>query len=180
MGTSSDGSNTKTTTTSENETSKVKIITEKDAEANGEVTETLLEPDSIDETDALPANLRYSNFDLFCTSISIFTYLFDLVSRLYFHSLFILPECFMLFQVMDVIVAYYFYHLGAEHGIYHYWYFGLTLTFVLLPSLTMTGFSLRWYLMDAENSQLPTVSLWRWIVRILVLIFQVSEVIITI
>ena len=33
-----------------------------------------------DEIDALPANLRYSNFDFLCTIISILTYLFDLVS----------------------------------------------------------------------------------------------------
>lgn len=78
----------------------------------------------VDEVDALPSNLRYSNFDLTYTLISVLTYLFDLV--------------------MDCAVAYYFYHLAAEHGIYHYWYFGLTVSFVLLPSLTMTGFSLRY------------------------------------
>ena len=32
-----------------------------------------------DETDALPPALRYSNSDMLCTAISIFTYLFDLV-----------------------------------------------------------------------------------------------------
>ena len=81
------------------------------------------EENIIDEVDALPANLRYSNFDLMYTLISVLTYLFDLV--------------------MDCAVAYYFYHLAAEHGIYHYWYFGLTVSFVMIPSLTMSGFSLR-------------------------------------
>ena len=81
------------------------------------------EENIIDEVDALPANLRYSNFDLMYTLISVLTYLFDLV--------------------MDCAVAYYFYHLAAEHGIYHYWYFGLTVSFIMLPSLTMSGFSLR-------------------------------------
>ena len=75
---------------------------------------------------------------------------------------------------MDCIVAIHFFHLGAIHGVYHYWYFGLTVTFVLLPSLTMTGFSLRWYLNDAENLQLPPVPTWKWILRIIVLLFQVS------
>ena len=84
---------------------------------------TTSEQNTTDEVDALPANLRYSNFDLMYTLISVLTYLFDLV--------------------MDCAVAYYFYHLAAEHGIYHYWYFGLTVSFVLIPSLTMTGFSLR-------------------------------------
>ena len=84
---------------------------------------TTSEQNTTDEVDALPANLRYSNFDLMYTLISVLTYIFDLV--------------------MDCAVAYYFYHLAAEHGIYHYWYFGLTVSFVLIPSLTMTGFSLR-------------------------------------
>ena len=33
-----------------------------------------------DEPDALPPSLRYNNFDMSCTIISISTYLFDLVS----------------------------------------------------------------------------------------------------
>lgn len=45
--------------------------------------------------------------------------------------------------VMDCVVAYYFYHLAVDHGIYHYWYFGLTTFFIVFPSLTMTGFSFR-------------------------------------
>lgn len=76
-----------------------------------------------DEVDALPERMAYSNFDLLCTLISLATYVFDLV--------------------MDVVIAVYFYHLAVTHGIYHYWYFGLTVTFILLPSLTMTGFSFR-------------------------------------
>ena len=110
---------------------------------------------SVDAVDALPANLRYSNFDLFCTLISIATYVFDLA--------------------MDVIVAVYFYHLAVGHGIYHYWYFGLTVTFILLPSLTMTGFSFRWYLMDADNEQLPKVPMWKWLVRLCLLMLQVNS-----
>lgn len=110
----------------------------------------------LDQVDALPPTLRYSNFDLLCTSISIFTYLFDLV--------------------MDCVVAFHFFHLGINHGVYHYWYGGLTVTFVLLPSLTMTGFSLRWYLMDAENSQLPPVPTWKWILRVIVLLFQIAPI----
>ena len=74
---------------------------------------------------------------------------------------------------MDCVVAYHFFHLAVTHGVYHYWYFGLTVTFVLLPSLTMTGFSLRWYLQDAENAELPEVPTWRWILRILILLLQV-------
>ena len=59
---------------------------------------------------------------------------------------------------------------------YHYWYCGLTVTFILLPSLTMTGFSLRWYLMDSDNSHLPPIPLWRWVLRLLVLMLQFAPI----
>jgi len=111
---------------------------------------------SIDETDALPESLRYNWFDLMCTLISVLTYLADLS--------------------MDCIIAYYFYHLSSAHGIHHYWYFGLTVFFIVMPSLTMTGFSFRWYLMDNDNPQLPRVSIWRWLLRLIVLVLQVAPV----
>ena len=110
---------------------------------------------SIDETDALPESLRYNWFDLMCTLISVLTYLADLS--------------------MDCIIAYYFYHLSSAHGIHHYWYFGLTVFFIVMPSLTMTGFSFRWYLMDNDNPQLPRVSIWRWLLRLIVLVLQVPS-----
>ncbi|XP_022251937.1 XK-related protein 4-like isoform X2 [Limulus polyphemus] len=59
---------------------------------------------------------------------------------------------------------------------YHYeniWYFGLTFTFVIVPALTMTGFSLRWYLMD-ENQALTSVSRVQWFVRVVFLILQLA------
>jgi hypothetical protein len=111
---------------------------------------------SEDEADALPAGCRYGNFDLLCTVISIVTYIADLV--------------------MDIIVAVYFYHLAVSHGIYHYWYFGLTLTFILLPSLTMTGFSFRWYLMDADNANLEPAPLWHWVLRLVALMLQIAPI----
>ncbi len=109
-----------------------------------------------DQCDALPAVLRYSNLDLACTLVSVATYMLDLA--------------------MDVVVAVYFYHLGVTHGIYHYWYFGLSLAFILVPSLTMTGFSFRWYLKDADNPQLPDVSLTRWVLRLVVLVLQLAPI----
>jgi len=108
-----------------------------------------------DEVDALPETLRYNWFDLLCTLISIVTYLMDLV--------------------MDCIVAYYFYHLGVNHGIYHYWYFGLTIFFIVFPSLTMTGFSFRWYLMDSDDIE-KRVSTRRWILRLVFMFFQVAPI----
>ena len=41
----------------------------------------------------------------------------------------------------------------------------------------MTGFSLRWYLMDADNDGLDDpVPLWRWILRLIVLFLQLSPI----
>merc|ERR1712212_276266 len=111
---------------------------------------------SIDETDALPESLRYNWFDLMCTLISVLTYLADLA--------------------MDCVIAYYFYHLSSAHGIHHYWYFGLTVFFIVMPSLTMTGFSFRWYLMDSDNPQLPEVGMVRWVLRLMVLLLQIAPI----
>jgi hypothetical protein len=110
----------------------------------------------IDEVDALPESLRYCWFDFLCTLISILTYVADLV--------------------MDCIVAYYFYHLAVDHGIYHYWYFGLTTFFIVMPALTMTGFSFRWYLMDNDNHHLPRVGTLRWAVRLAALLCQLAPI----
>merc|ERR1712179_610769 len=77
---------------------------------------------------------------------------------------------------MDCVVAYYFYHLAVDHGIYHYWYFGLTVFFIVMPSLTMTGFSFRWYLMDSDNPQLPEVGMVRWVLRLMVLLMQIAPI----
>ena len=55
---------------------------ETEKEQNGDFNESLIEKfvKTPDELDALPPQLRYNNFDLSCTIISISTYLFDLVS----------------------------------------------------------------------------------------------------
>ena len=81
----------------------------------------------VDETDALPARMLATKFDIAVSFVSLGTYVFDLV--------------------MDILVARFFYLqiMKDANTEANYWYFGLTLTFILLPSLTMTGFSLRYY-----------------------------------
>lgn len=71
-----------------------------------------------DEVDALPESLRFSWFDIICISFSMATYIFDLA--------------------MDLYVAYVYY--ATEYILY----FIITLIFVIIPSVTMTAFSLRW------------------------------------
>ncbi len=72
------------------------------ARVEGDESQFPLLDGSGDCVDALPEDKSYSCLDLLCTLISVATYVFDLS--------------------MDVIVAVYFYHLAASHGIYHYWY----------------------------------------------------------
>lgn len=45
------------------------------------ISDDVMHHDVTDEIDALPKDMRYSNFDLLCTTISILTYIFDLVSK---------------------------------------------------------------------------------------------------
>jgi len=130
----------------------------------------------VDSVDALPSKMTYTFMDFSCTMLSVGSYVFDLA--------------------MDVIVTAYFYHLAVSHGIYHYWYFGLSLAFILVPSLTMTGFSLRWYLIDLDNQSLPKVEeeyvaiysyllnpgylaqvpMWRWVLRLAALMLQIAPI----
>jgi len=71
-----------------------------------------------DQVDALPETLRFSWFDVICIIFSMSTYIFDMG--------------------MDLYVAYVYYTTG------YILYFIITLVFVIIPSVTMTAFSLRW------------------------------------
>jgi hypothetical protein len=71
-----------------------------------------------DIIDGLPETLRFNWFDMFCIIFSIATYVVDLG--------------------MDIYVAY-VYHVSEYIG-----YFVLTLVFIIIPSVSMTAFSLRW------------------------------------
>ncbi|CAL1272079.1 unnamed protein product [Larinioides sclopetarius] len=101
-----------------------------------------------DTTDALPKNLNFSLLDILGIIISICSYFLDVA--------------------FDIFIAILYYHNGNE------WGFGLTVCFIAVPSLAMTGFSLRWYLVDADEKKLPEVSTTRWIIRIVFLVLQMG------
>lgn len=65
--------------------------------------------------------------DIFFTIFSIIGYFFDLGS--------------------DIFVAVAYYHTRQM------WWFGLTVSFIVLPSITLTAFSLAWYVMDEKNKK---------------------------
>jgi hypothetical protein len=53
-------------------------------------------------------------------------------------------------------------------------YFGLTLAFVLLPTLVITGISMRWYVLDSREEGSPSISKCRWIMRFIFLLLQLG------
>ena len=71
-----------------------------------------------DEVDALPEKMQYTYKDLAVVLLSILSFLIDTGT--------------------DVWVAVHFYRSQRMYE------FALTLVFIVVPALTMTGFSLRW------------------------------------
>nr|XP_045598317.1 XK-related protein 6-like isoform X1 [Procambarus clarkii] len=55
-------------------------------------------------------------------------------------------------------------------------WFTLTVIFIGVPSLVMTVVSLHWYIKDGDNPDVPKASMVRWVVRIIVLLFQLGPV----
>lgn len=101
-----------------------------------------------DETDALPSKLKFTWIDIVGVVLSMLSFLFDVA--------------------MDAFVCYLHYAGGNKV------YFNLTLVFIAVPSLAMTGFSLRWYLDDADGKKMPPVSVTRWVIRVIFLLLQMG------
>lgn len=95
--------------------------------------------------------MRFTVIDLLLNLVSIGSYLADVGS--------------------DLFLAY-MYYSGKN-----WWWFGLTLAFVFIPSTIMTIFSLKWYIADekAENDK-PKSSPIRWASRITFLVLQLAPV----
>ncbi|KAJ8925366.1 hypothetical protein NQ315_009196 [Exocentrus adspersus] len=90
---------------------------------------------------------KFGMFYAVCIALSIITYVLDLVLA-----------CILL----------YFYSVNGQ-GVY----FTLTLTFVVISALFMTTVSLRWYIVDHDESVGHT-SLAQWVVRIIFLLLQLA------
>lgn len=108
-------------------------------------------PEEPDQIDALPFTRPYRKRDVLLTIWAIGTYLWDYVS--------------------DWVVA---------AGLYRdkdYIWFGLTTAFIVVPHLTMTMFSLAWYLQDKKNNpNAQNITVKQWFVRIIVLMLQLAPV----
>lgn len=92
----------------------------------------------------------YTQFDAFLTVCAICGYIFDLGS--------------------DIFVAF------AHFRDRHFWWFGLTVSFITLPSLVVSAFSLTWYLQDRRQSRVKE-STRRWVSRYVLLFLQLGPII---
>ncbi|CAH1774460.1 unnamed protein product [Owenia fusiformis] len=110
---------------------------------------------SVDETDATPEDLDYTYLDGAVAVFSILSFLFDVGS--------------------DIFCAIIYYRAG-------FWgYFGMTVGFITVPSLTMSIMSLRWYLMDYRHhkKKRPKVKIiprWKWVLRAILLMLQLGQI----
>ena len=102
-----------------------------------------------------PRHIKFNLFDILINLVSMGSYLLDIGT--------------------DLFLAYMYYSSN------HVWWFRLTLFFVLVPSLTMTIFSLKWYIIDHKTLKKLYPS-WeppsrcRWASRVMCLILQVAPV----
>ena len=106
-----------------------------------------------DEPDYAPPEMPYSCCDIFIALLSMCSYIVDIGT--------------------DIWVA----SLHYAHG--NYWWFALTLAFVLVPSFTMTCFSLAWYYQDhkeRKEANMPPASRCRWLSRFLFHFLQLGPV----
>lgn len=93
---------------------------------------------------------KFGFYYLTCHLLSIATYLVD-------HCF----SCWLAYQ----------YHVQGQET-----YFALTITFLILPALISTGFSMRWYIQDVDDPSLPKASLSRWVLRIVFLLLQFAPI----
>lgn len=90
---------------------------------------------------------NFGIFYAFCVSISIITYILDIA-------------------FCSLLLCYYIHTNGV--------YFSLTLTFMILPALFTTTFSLRWYIVDYDDPSLGKISLFQWIIRVFFLLLHLA------
>ena len=81
--------------------------------------------DATDNTPKPSEDFRYPNWEIICSIYAILGFVFDIGS--------------------DIFVAYMFYVSNQ------WWWFGLTVAFIVVPSLTMTSVSFVWYVKDEMN-----------------------------
>ena len=100
-----------------------------------------------DQVDHNPEKLKFTCCDILINLFAIGSYLFDVGT--------------------DCYVAYLYYTRR------HLWWFILTLVFIFVPSITMTAFSLKWYIQDRQHVKIKPI---RWISRSMFLFLQIGPI----
>lgn len=108
-----------------------------------------------DTADALPKKLSYTWLDILVILISVCSFILDTAS--------------------DVFLSYIHYTRYKTGDTVYLIYFILTLLFVLVPTLTMTVFSLKWYMIDNKYTKKKVPAI-QWILRTIFLFFQLGPV----
>lgn len=103
-----------------------------------------------DRVDALPKDMSFTWIDIVAIVFSICSFMFDITT--------------------DTIVAAFHLKNGDK------WYFILTTVFIVVPTLVMTGISLRWYVLDAREEGSPKISPWKWFTRTVFLLLQLGPI----
>lgn len=103
-----------------------------------------------DRVDAIPKEMSFTLLDAAAILFSIGSFLFDIGT--------------------DIAVSA-FHFLNNDM-----WYFGLTVAFVFIPTLIMTGISMRWYVLDAREEGSPSISKFQWVMRFIFLLFQLGPI----
>ena len=108
-------------------------------------------PGSLDRADGIPEPMEYSWFEVGFIVFSIVSFFFDIIT--------------------DILVASFYWRNQDT------WYFIMTVIFITIPTLVVTGISLRWYIVDSREELAPKVSTCTWIIRAVFLILQLGPVI---
>ncbi|XP_023727672.1 XK-related protein 6 isoform X2 [Cryptotermes secundus] len=103
-----------------------------------------------DDVDFVPNNGHVTNFDILVLIVSIISHIIDIG--------------------LDINLAYRYFHSGrSEYSI-------LTVIFILFPALVNTVISVRMYAIDKECNSVSKMASRKWVIRILVLLFQLAPV----
>ncbi|XP_067006507.2 XK-related protein 4 [Anabrus simplex] len=103
-----------------------------------------------DEPDKSTKTPMFGVYHIVCLTLSIATYLLDIG--------------------FDSWLAYFYYIQGQGA------YFALTITFMIIPALITTAFSMRWYIIDGDEQSVPKPPLWKWVLRIVMLLLQLAPI----
>ena len=113
-------------------------------------TGSIQDQEDCDRVDSLPKDMSFTWIDIIAILFSICSFLFDITT--------------------DTIVAAFHLKNGDK------WYFILTTVFIVVPTLVMTGISLRWYVLDAREEGSPKISPWKWFTRTVFLLLQLGPI----